>query len=106
MTSIVVLQSASSEILGGNAQSTLRPKAIQKRMCAESLTFGIKACSELQSRNATFIKDCPLYSMIGEHSFLVEISPGKSTDDVVVSLYQPSRSGFRRLVAYRHMGLS
>ncbi|KAM8874646.1 vitellogenin-2-like [Spinachia spinachia] len=67
--------SASSEDLEGDAQSQLRSKAIQKRMCAESLTFGIKACSELEYRNATFIKDCPLYSMIGEHSFLVEISP-------------------------------
>lgn len=51
--------------------------AFTKRMCGELETFGIKACTEIESRNAAYIKDCPLYAIIGKHVFIVEVTPGK-----------------------------
>ncbi|KAK9519374.1 hypothetical protein VZT92_022109 [Zoarces viviparus] len=66
--------SASSEILPTPREERL-PKAFKKKMCAESKTFGFKACTEFKSRNSSFIKKCPFYTMIGEHDFLVEVSP-------------------------------
>uniref|UniRef100_A0A8D3DU92 Vitellogenin domain-containing protein n=1 Tax=Scophthalmus maximus TaxID=52904 RepID=A0A8D3DU92_SCOMX len=49
--------------------------AFEKKMCAVIETFGVKACTEIESRNAAFIRDCPLYAMIGKHAILVEVSP-------------------------------
>lgn len=78
----MVLQSASSEIIPVDLPRTIAsqlkfPKAFEKKMCATVETFGIKACTEIESRNAAFIKNCPLYAMIGKHAVLVEIAPGK-----------------------------
>uniref|UniRef100_A0A3Q3GPF5 Vitellogenin-like n=1 Tax=Labrus bergylta TaxID=56723 RepID=A0A3Q3GPF5_9LABR len=49
-------------------------KAFTKKMCAVIETFGIKACTEIESHNAAFISHCPLYAMIGKHSVVVEVS--------------------------------
>ncbi|XP_071386640.1 vitellogenin-2-like isoform X6 [Centroberyx affinis] len=51
------------------------PKAFEKKMCAALETFGIKACTEIESQNAAFIRDCPLYAMIGKHAVFVEVAP-------------------------------
>lgn len=53
------------------------PKAYEKKMCAAIATFGIKACTEIESQNAAFIRDCPLYAIIGRHAVMVEVAPGK-----------------------------
>lgn len=78
---VLVLQSASSEILSDLPRKIVNklklPKAFEKKMCAVIETFGVKACTEIESRNAAFIRDCPLYAMIGKHAILVEVSPGK-----------------------------
>ena len=79
---VVVLQSASSEIIPVDLPSKIAsklnlPKAFEKKLCAEIETFGIKACTEIESRNAAFIRDCPLYAIIGKHVVMVEIAPGK-----------------------------
>ncbi|KAM7011967.1 LOW QUALITY PROTEIN: vitellogenin 2 [Tautogolabrus adspersus] len=80
VTSVVVLQSESSEImpldLPRKIASQLKLlRAFKKKMCAVIETFGIKACTEIESRNAAFIRHCPLYAMIGKHAVFVEVSP-------------------------------
>nr|AAZ17416.1 vitellogenin B [Morone americana] len=79
-SSLAGSMSASSEIipvdLPRNIASKLKlPKAFQKKMCAAMETFGIKACTEIESRNAAFIRDCPLYAIIGRHAVMVEVAP-------------------------------
>ncbi|XP_051231932.1 vitellogenin-2 [Dicentrarchus labrax] len=79
-SSLAGSMSASSEIipvdLPRNIASKLRiPKAFQKKMCAAIETFGIKACTEIESRNAAFIRDSPLYAIIGRHAVMVEVAP-------------------------------
>ncbi|CAJ1060691.1 vitellogenin 2 [Xyrichtys novacula] len=51
------------------------PRAFEKKMCAGFETFGIKACTEIESRNAAFIKDCLLYATLGKHVVFVEVAP-------------------------------
>lgn len=53
------------------------PKQFEKRMCAASETFGIKACTVIESHNAAFIRDSPLYAIIGKHASFIEVAPGK-----------------------------
>lgn len=82
LSSGVVSQSSSSEIIPVDlprkiASQLKLPKGFEKRMCAAIETFGIKACTEIESRNAVFIRDCPLYAMIGKHAVSVEVAPGK-----------------------------
>ncbi|XP_039985633.1 vitellogenin-2-like [Xiphias gladius] len=72
--------SVSSEIIPVDlprkiAQRLKFPKGFEEKMCGAIETFGIKACTEIESRNAAYIKDCPLYSIIGKHAVLVEVAP-------------------------------
>ncbi|XP_076582007.1 vitellogenin-2-like isoform X5 [Chaetodon auriga] len=72
--------SASSEIIPVDLPRKIvnkikLPKAFEKKMCAAFETFGIKACTEIESRNAAFIRDSPLYAMIGKHAVFVEVAP-------------------------------
>uniref|UniRef100_A0A3B4XY36 Vitellogenin-2-like n=1 Tax=Seriola lalandi dorsalis TaxID=1841481 RepID=A0A3B4XY36_SERLL len=72
--------SSSSEIISVDlprklANSLKVPKDFKKKMCAAIETFGIKACTEIESRNAAFIRDCPLYAIIGKHAVIVEVAP-------------------------------
>uniref|UniRef100_A0A673XY60 Vitellogenin domain-containing protein n=1 Tax=Salmo trutta TaxID=8032 RepID=A0A673XY60_SALTR len=47
---------------------------VEKKMCAKSKFFGIKACTEMESQNAAFIRNSALYALIGKHSVLVDVS--------------------------------
>ncbi|XP_054645281.1 vitellogenin-2-like [Dunckerocampus dactyliophorus] len=69
--------SVSSEILSADQPSKMSKliKAFEKKLCGEIETFGIKACTVIESRNAAFIRDVPLYAIIGKHSLLVEVQP-------------------------------
>ncbi|XP_056132380.1 vitellogenin-2-like [Lampris incognitus] len=73
--------SKSSEILPVDLPNKIIKKMkiikglFERKMCAQSETFGIKACTEIESQNAAFIKDCPLYAMIGKHALIVGVSP-------------------------------
>ncbi|XP_068447342.1 vitellogenin-2-like [Clinocottus analis] len=72
--------SASSEIItidqsSRNFSELRLPKEFQKRICSESKTFGIRSCGDIRSRNATFLKNSPFYSLIGRHSIEIDVSP-------------------------------
>ncbi|XP_029286236.1 vitellogenin-2-like [Cottoperca gobio] len=71
--------SASSEIISidltRKMSSNLQFKSFESKMCTEFRTFGIKACTEIQSRNALNFKRCLLYALVGNHGFLVHVSP-------------------------------
>ncbi|CAK6958104.1 vitellogenin-2-like [Scomber scombrus] len=72
--------SASSEIIPVDVPSKIVnkrkiPRAFEKKMCAAFETFGIKACTEIESHNAAFIRNCPLYAIIGKHAVLVDVAP-------------------------------
>lgn len=76
------LQSASSEIIPVDLPQKIVskvkfPRAFSKKMCAAIETFGIKACTQIESHNAAYIRDSPLYAIVGKHFVLVEVAPGK-----------------------------
>ncbi|XP_010782071.1 vitellogenin-2-like [Notothenia coriiceps] len=79
-SSLAYSMSASSEIIPVDLPSKMAsqlklPKAFEMKRCAQTKTFGIKACTEIESRNAAFIRNCPLYAMIGKHAITVEVAP-------------------------------
>nr|SOX60631.1 vitellogenin Ab [Solea senegalensis] len=79
-SSIADDMSLSSELISDDLPRKLvnrlkLPVAYEKKMCAAIEVFGIKACTEVQSRNAAFIRDSPLYAIIGKHAVMVEVSP-------------------------------
>uniref|UniRef100_A0A7N6AEE7 Phosvitin n=1 Tax=Anabas testudineus TaxID=64144 RepID=A0A7N6AEE7_ANATE len=68
--------SQSSEILPADlprkiANRLRSSKAYERKKCAAFETFGIKACADIESHNAAFIRDCPLYAIIGRHAVLL-----------------------------------
>lgn len=82
MIYFVILQSQSSEIIPADLPRKLAnrlrsSKAFEKKKCAAFETLGIKACADIESHNAAFIRDCPLYAIIGKHVAALEIAPGK-----------------------------
>nr|XP_061832120.1 vitellogenin-2-like isoform X2 [Nerophis lumbriciformis] len=70
-------ESVSSEIIFGDVPSKMNKliRIVEKKFCGESETFGIKACTEINSRSAAFIRDVPLYAVIGKHAALLEVRP-------------------------------
>lgn len=46
-------------------------------MCSNASTFGVQVCIEKKSVHAAFIKNVPLYYLIGEHALRVSFKPGK-----------------------------
>lgn len=76
------LQSTSSESLPVNMKwskisKVKLPRAFWRKLCVATQTFGIKACAEIESRNATFLKNTPLYAIMGKHAVNITVSPGK-----------------------------
>lgn len=50
---------------------------VKETYCAMFTTVGLKACIELASENAAFIRNSPLYKLVGNHKFIVAVKPGK-----------------------------
>nr|XP_054608292.1 vitellogenin-2-like isoform X2 [Nothobranchius furzeri] len=72
--------SASSEILSVNMRNPIinnfkLPRAFAKKFCIAAQTFGIKACTEIESRTATFIRNSPIYAIIGNHTVHAKMYP-------------------------------
>ncbi|KAJ8408505.1 hypothetical protein AAFF_G00259190 [Aldrovandia affinis] len=75
--------SRSSEIIYNNMPAIAMPKLrsisakVEQNFCAMFTTFGLKACLEITSLNAGFIRDCPLYKLVGEHRVIVAVKPAE-----------------------------
>ncbi|XP_072245542.1 vitellogenin-2-like [Leuresthes tenuis] len=72
--------SASSEILPTDLPRQIItklkiPKVFVKKMCAASQIFGIKLCAEVQSRNASYLRNSILYTLVGNHAVSIKVSP-------------------------------
>uniref|UniRef100_A0A4W5M2T2 Uncharacterized protein n=1 Tax=Hucho hucho TaxID=62062 RepID=A0A4W5M2T2_9TELE len=71
--------SRSSEIIYSDLPSNFKPiikeiaVQLEKTICAERL--GVKACLEVASENAAFIRNTLFYNMIGKHSVLISVKP-------------------------------
>ncbi|KAM9385805.1 vitellogenin-2-like [Pholidichthys leucotaenia] len=86
--------SASSEVLHADLPKKLAnkvklPKAYKKKMQVYSKTFGFKAVSEIVSHNAAFIRNDPLYRIMGNHTFSLKVTPatrGPVIDRIEVEL--------------------
>uniref|UniRef100_A0A4W5M6G3 Uncharacterized protein n=1 Tax=Hucho hucho TaxID=62062 RepID=A0A4W5M6G3_9TELE len=64
--------------LPSNFKPIIKEIAVQleKTICAERL--GVKACLEVASENAAFIRNTLFYNMIGKHSVLISVKPSAS----------------------------
>ncbi|XP_056132378.1 vitellogenin-like isoform X2 [Lampris incognitus] len=72
-SSLARSSSRSSEMLDSDEAADIRhlikTKVIhfEKKYCAKLATFGVKSCLKVGSENAGFIKDTPLYKLVGKH---------------------------------------
>ncbi|TNM87973.1 hypothetical protein fugu_006194 [Takifugu bimaculatus] len=68
--------SKSSEIVSDSqlVANQISVKSYQRKICKEYQPYGIKACTEIESRNAAFLRNCLLYSMIGRHGVSVQVA--------------------------------
>lgn len=83
MSFLSCFQSSSSEIIYNDMPAIALPKLksitakVKQTFCAMFTTFGLKACLEITSLNAGFIRNCPLYKLFGDHRVIVAVKPGK-----------------------------
>lgn len=52
-------------------------KGYETKVCKELDTLGIKACAEIESRNAASVRNTLLYNIIGRHSVVVRVARSK-----------------------------
>lgn len=50
---------------------------VHRTLCSVVPHIGVKACMEIMSCNADFIKNTTLYNMIGQHGVHINIARGK-----------------------------
>ncbi|KFQ24157.1 PREDICTED: vitellogenin-1-like [Merops nubicus] len=57
----------------GHSSSQKEP--FVQSMCSNASTFGVQVCIEKKSVNAAFIKNVPLYYLVGEHTLRMSFKP-------------------------------
>ncbi|XP_010153807.1 PREDICTED: LOW QUALITY PROTEIN: vitellogenin-1-like [Eurypyga helias] len=55
--------------------SSSRKEPFVQSMCSNASTFGVQVCIERKSIHAAFIKNVPLYYLVGEHAFRMSFKP-------------------------------
>ncbi|KAM4654917.1 vitellogenin-1-like [Amazona ochrocephala] len=69
-------QSAEDASLGISfGRSSSRKEPFVQSMCSNASTFGVQVCIERKSIHAAFIKNVPLYHLVGEHALRMSFKP-------------------------------
>ncbi|KFP51004.1 Vitellogenin-1, partial [Cathartes aura] len=71
-------QSAEDVSLGNSfsfGHSTSRKEPFVQSICSNASTFGVQVCVERKSIHAAFIKNVPLYYLVGEHALRMSFKP-------------------------------
>ncbi|XP_027756952.1 vitellogenin-1-like [Empidonax traillii] len=56
-------------------RSSSQKEPFVQSMCSNASTFGVQVCLERKSVHAAFIKNLPLYYLVGEHALRVSLKP-------------------------------
>ncbi|NWQ60813.1 VIT1 protein, partial [Neopipo cinnamomea] len=56
-------------------RSSSQKEPFVKSMCSNASTFGVQVCLERKSVHAAFIKNVPLYYLVGEHALRMSLKP-------------------------------
>ncbi|XP_009082603.1 PREDICTED: vitellogenin-1-like [Acanthisitta chloris] len=65
----------SSENFFSLGQSSSRKEPFVQSVCSNASTFGVQVCIERKSVHAAFIKNVPLYYLVGEHALRLSFKP-------------------------------
>uniref|UniRef100_A0A673C5I3 Uncharacterized protein n=1 Tax=Sphaeramia orbicularis TaxID=375764 RepID=A0A673C5I3_9TELE len=63
------------------------PRSYKKKLCGGFKTYEIKACAQIKSRSAAFIRESPLYAVMGHHAFSsiqIEIQTGEKAAEKII----------------------
>ncbi|NXD91120.1 VIT1 protein, partial [Chaetorhynchus papuensis] len=70
---------SAEDVSSGNSfssgHSSSRKEPFVQSMCFNASTFGVQVCFEKKSVHAAFIKNVPLYYLVGEHALKVSFKP-------------------------------
>ncbi|KFV05702.1 Vitellogenin-1 [Pterocles gutturalis] len=70
---------SAEDVSSGNSfsfgHSSSRKEPFVQSMCSNASTFGVQVCIETKSVHAAFIKNVPLYYLVGEHSLRMSFKP-------------------------------
>uniref|UniRef100_A0A673C9G0 Uncharacterized protein n=1 Tax=Sphaeramia orbicularis TaxID=375764 RepID=A0A673C9G0_9TELE len=61
---------------------TIKPK----KLCGGFKTYEIKACAQIKSRSAAFIRESPLYAVMGHHAFSVDVHRGDGLESIQIEI--------------------
>ncbi|NXN76786.1 VIT1 protein, partial [Himantopus himantopus] len=70
---------SAEDVSSGNSfsfgHSSSRKEPFFQSMCSNASTFGVQVCIERKSVHAAFIKNVPLYYLVGEHALRMSFKP-------------------------------
>ncbi|XP_017680339.1 PREDICTED: vitellogenin-1-like [Lepidothrix coronata] len=70
---------SAEDVSSGNpfsfGRSSSRKEPFVQSMCSNASTFGVQVCLERKSVHAAFIKNVPLYYLVGEHALRMSLKP-------------------------------
>uniref|UniRef100_A0A673BW88 Uncharacterized protein n=1 Tax=Sphaeramia orbicularis TaxID=375764 RepID=A0A673BW88_9TELE len=62
------------------------PRSYKKKLCGGFKTYEIKACAQIKSRSAAFIRESPLYAVMGHHAFSVDVHRGDGLESIQIEI--------------------
>ncbi|NXJ51847.1 VIT1 protein, partial [Spizaetus tyrannus] len=70
---------SAEDVSSGNSfsfgRSSSRKEPFVQSKCSNASTFGVQVCIERKSVHAAFIKNMPLYYLVGEHALRISLKP-------------------------------
>ncbi|XP_072555899.1 vitellogenin-like [Paramormyrops kingsleyae] len=86
--------SNSSEIIDADVHiNTRENKAsvsarVNQQLCATLTSLGVQTCAKIVSQNAGFLRNSPLYKLVGEHEVIVAVKPadGEAFEKIEVEI--------------------
>ncbi|MGH0180953.1 UNVERIFIED_CONTAM: hypothetical protein FKN15_005211 [Acipenser sinensis] len=83
----------SQELMNSGEHQNRRGSHATRSACAKAKNFGFEVCFEGKSKNVAFLRDSPLYKIIGQHNCKIALKPSHSSGATVEKIELELQTG-------------
>ncbi|RXM97975.1 Vitellogenin [Acipenser ruthenus] len=86
-------ETMSQELMNSGEHQSRRGSHATRSACAKAKNFGFEVCFEGKSKNVAFLRDSPLYKIIGQHNCKIALKPSHSSGATVEKIELELQTG-------------
>ncbi|MGH0139051.1 UNVERIFIED_CONTAM: hypothetical protein FKN15_070978 [Acipenser sinensis] len=83
----------SQELMNSGEHQNRRGSHATRSACAKAKNFGFEVCFEGKSENVAFLRDSPLYKIIGQHHCKIALKPSHSSEATIEKIQLELQTG-------------